>query len=70
MRKGKSDLYGVIEVALRKRSQISPNSHQSLKPVVTQASFTVLAFKRHQQVKYGMKAGIIGGDWPLTTTPQ
>jgi hypothetical protein len=70
MRKSKRDLYGVIKVAVRKRSQISPNSHESLNPALTWVPLRALAFKRHQNVKYGVKAGIIGGDGALTTAPS
>ena len=69
MRKRKRDLYGVINTVVRKGPKISPNSHESLNPALTWLSFRAPAFKRHQNVKYGVKAGIIGGDGALTTAP-
>jgi len=46
LRERKRDLYGVINTVVRKGPKISPNSHESLKPAVTRASFRALAFKR------------------------
>jgi hypothetical protein len=69
-RKRERDLYGVINSVVRKGPKISPNSHESLNPALTRLSLWALAFKRHQNVKYGVKAGIIGGDGALTTAPS
>jgi hypothetical protein len=70
LRKRESNLYGVINTVVIKGPKIGPNSHESLNPALTRVSLRALAFKRHQNVKYGVKAGIIGGDGALTTAPS